>query len=446
MGVGPEGRDPSCGSVTLDQGTMALHGSVSGAAMDEVVPRRARSRWAIGAAVGAALLLATTALWSWVPRGLQVPAADVRVAGVEAGTFNDDVSVRAKAEALQSVIIDSLDSGRVEEVVAHDGADVKQGDVLFRISNSQRHLELLQRQSEHAQQISNLATLRLAFEQSASEHERKLIELEHDHAQSHRKAEQDRQLARQGFISDSALQESLDAERRDARALENERVHGAKEIAVNRAVIEQMDQAITKIESGLDLVNRTVEALVVRAPIAGRLTDFSLQVGQSVKPDQHIGRIDDPSRFKLTAQVDEYYLNRVAEGRAGHVLRDGRDYAVVVSRVLPQIKDGRFSIELVFPKEQPSALSPGQGLDVQVTLGQPTPALVLPNAPFIADSGGAWAFVLASNGTDADKRPIKLGRRNDRQVEVLSGLKAGEQVVVSSYSAFGNAGHLQLKR
>ncbi|MDT9002114.1 HlyD family efflux transporter periplasmic adaptor subunit [Paucibacter sp. APW11] len=414
--------------------------------MDEIVPQRRRPRWLAAALTGALLLIVSMALWAWAPRGLQVPASDLRIAAVEAGTFLDEIAVRAKAEALNSVIIDSIDSGRVEAVEARDGVLVKQGDVLFRISNSQRHLELLQRQSEHAQQISNLATLRLAFEQGTTEHERRLIDLEHNLALTRRKIERDKQLALQGFISESALQESQDAASRDMRALANERTHGSSEMAVKRNVIVEMERAIAKIESGLALVGRNVDALVVRAPIAGRLTDFKLQVGQSVKTDQHIGRIDDPSRFKLTAQVDEYYLNRVAVGRMGHLRHDGKDYGIQVSQVFPQIKDGRFSIELVFSSDQPATLNPGQSLDVQVTLGEPKAALVLPNSPFVADSGGAWAFVLDANGVDASKKPIQLGRRNNRQVEVLAGLQAGDKVVVSSYAAFGNVTHLQLKR
>ncbi|HWJ95020.1 MAG TPA: HlyD family efflux transporter periplasmic adaptor subunit, partial [Telluria sp.] len=198
------------------------------------------------------------------------------------------------------------------------------------------------------------------------------------------------------------------------------------------------------LQSGLKLVRATVDALAVRAPTDGMLADFRLLVGQTVRTDQHIGRIDDPNRFKLVALVDEFYLSRVAAGRRGTVRQDDKEYEVAVSTVYPQIKDGRFTVELVFTKGQPGVLSPGQGVDAQLTLGAPAPALLLPNGAFANDTGGTWAFVVGKDGSTATRKPIRLGRRSTSQVEVASGLAAGERVIVSSYSTFGKAERLQL--
>ncbi|MES2297428.1 MAG: efflux RND transporter periplasmic adaptor subunit [Pseudomonadota bacterium] len=422
------------------------HLAVSGAAMDIIVPQRHGKEIVLGV-VGAVLtVLAAAGMWSMVPRGLQVAAIEVRVAPVERGVFRDDIVVRSKAEALNSVILDSIESGRVEEVFARDGAIVKQGEVLFRISNSQRNLELLQRQSEHTQQISNLANLRVAFEAGNTDHERRLSDLQFNLAQVQKKHVRNKRLAEQGFISSEALELSNDALEQQQRAVDNEKLRSASETSVKRDALAQMEQAIRHIEAGLTLVHGTVDALVVRAPVAGRLTDFNLKIGETVRQDQHIGRIDDPLKFKLTAQVDEYYLSRIAVGRQGTVKQEGQDFKVEVSRVYPQIKEGRFAVELVFKDGQPGTMNPGQSLDAQITLGEPAQALLLPNAPFVADSGGAWVFVVAPNGIDAEKRMIRTGRRNNRQIEVLGGLGAGESIVVSSYAGFGTATHLQLKK
>lgn len=169
-------------------------------------------------------------------------------------------------------------------------------------------------------------------------------------------------MAQQGFISSVALDESADTLEQQQRAFNEEKNHSANETEVKRDAVAQMEHAIKTIETGLTLVNATVDALVVRAPVAGRLTDFRLQIGETVKTDQHIGRIDDPDQFKLTAQVDEYYLNRIAIGRQGVFKQDAKEYRVEVSQVYPQIKDGRFSIELVFKNAQPASLNPGQSL------------------------------------------------------------------------------------
>ena len=422
------------------------HLAVTGAAMDVIVPQNHNKKILIGVVSVCLLGLVIAGLWSLMPRGLQVSAADVRIANVESGIFLDDIIVRSKAEALNSVILDSIESGRVEEVFARDGALVKKGDILFRISNPQRNLELLQRQSEHTQQISNLANLRVNFEAANSDHQRRLSDLEFNLMQAKKKHARNIKLAQQGFISSVALDESADTLEQQQRAFNEEKNHSANETEVKRDAVAQMEHAIKTIETGLTLVNATVDALVVRAPVAGRLTDFRLQIGETVKTDQHIGRIDDPDKFKLTAQVDEYYLNRIAIGRQGVFRQDAKEYGVEVSQVYPQIKDGRFSIELVFKDGQPTNLNPGQSLDTQITLGEPKDALLLPNAPFVTDSGGAWVFVVAANGVDAEKRMIKTGRRNNRQIEVLSGLSAGEKIVVSSYTAFGNTTRLQLKK
>ncbi|RLM51457.1 HlyD family efflux transporter periplasmic adaptor subunit, partial [Halobellus sp. Atlit-31R] len=176
----------------------------------------------------------------------------------------------------------------------------------------------------------------------------------------------------------------------------------------------------------------------------GMLTDFRLQVGQTVQPNQNIGRIDDPKRFKLKVEIDEFYLSRITRGLPGSVTQDGKRYPLKVSAVFPQIREGRFTAEMVFTGEQPAVIRAGQSLDAQLTLGQSAQALLLPTGAFVNDTGGTWVFVVDQSGSRADKRAVRLGRRNNSQVEVLSGLGPGEQVIISSYGPFGKAEQLQL--
>jgi len=199
---------------------------------------------------------------------------------------------------------------------------------------------------------------------------------------------------------------------------------------VRRRVLQQIEGVIAGLQAGLKLVNATVDALAVRAPAAGVLTDFRLLVGETVRPDQRLGRIDDPQRFKLVAQVDEFYLSRVTTGRPGLVVQDGARYPLRVATIYPQIKDSRFTVEMAFTDRQPPVLGPGQGLDARLTLGEPAQALLLPPGTYANDGGGAWVFVVAPDGRHAARRTVRLGRRNDTQVEVLSGLRAGEMIVV----------------
>lgn len=418
----------------------------TGAAMDQPLPRPRGRRVAVAVTIAAAVTVLAAALWQLAPRGLQAPLANARFAAVERGMFRDDVALRAIAAPLHSVMLDAVETGRVEEVFAADGALVARGDVLFRLSNPQRRLELLAREAEHAQQISNLTNLRVSLEASRSQRQRRAADVAFALMQAQKQHDRNVALAQKGFISAAVLEDSADKVAQQRRLLESDQASDAVEGATQRDAVRQMAQAIARVEAGMRLANATVEALAVRAPVAGRLTDFRLQVGETVKPDQRLGRIDDVAQFKLTAQVDEYYLNRLVPGRHGVATTGGRQQPVSVSRVYPQISDGRFAVELAFEKGQPDAMNPGQGVEVLITMGGATPALLLPNDAFMNDSGGAWAFVADRDGTGAERRAIRTGRRNNSQVEVLSGLAAGERVVVSSYAHYGKAKQLQFTK
>ncbi len=356
--------------------------AITGVAMDSHVPQKHGKKIALICAAVLAVLLAGTALLRALPHGLQVAANDVRIAQVERGIFLDTITVRASAVALSSVILDSMETGRVEEVFARDGAVLKQGELLFRLSNTQRHLELLQRQSEYTQQITNLSNLRVSYEASRTDSQRRFADLEFNLAQAKKLHERNVRLQQQGYISAVALEESSDKLALQKQLLDDLKHSSVTEQDIKRDAVSQVEGAIAGLKTGLKLVSATVDALAVRAPVAGRLTDFRLQVGEIVRSDQHLGRIDDPLHYKLTALVDEFYLSRMAIGHHAEVNLKDHTYSARLSRIFPQIKDGRFAVELEFDQQQPEGLSPGRSLDTNITLGEPAPALLLPNGAF----------------------------------------------------------------
>lgn len=419
-------------------------GPATGAGMDRPMPKRPKRHRAL---LWGAFALACTAtvIWRLSPRGLQVAAGDIRIAAVQSGMFRNDVVVRATVAPLHTVMLDALESGRVEEILAADGALVAKGDLLFRLSNPQLRLELVAREADRAQQISNLSLLRVALEGAETEHQRRLLDLTVVLAQVRRLHARYEALAGQGYISQATLEDSRDRLAQQRQALEDEQTRAAIEMRIKHDGIRQMEQAIERLDAGLKVVNESIDGLAVRAPIAGRLTDFRLQLGEIVKPDQRIGRIDDPDQFKLVAEVDEYYLGRVSEGRQGRVTAGGRDYPIQITRVFPQIKSGRFSTELSFDESAPGGLSPGQSLETRIALGESNRALLLPNDAFLDDGGGAWVFAVAGDGRSAKRRAVRFGRRNTSQVEIASGLAPGERVIVSGYAAFGNARELSIR-
>jgi len=416
---------------------------MSGAAMDKPLPKR-RIHYAAIAAGGLLLLIVFVVIAQWVPRGLRVSRAEVRIATVQSGDFRNDVVVRATVNPLRTTILDALDSGRVEEVLAIDGAQVKQGELLYRLSNPTLGLDLVARQADRAQQISNLSVLKVSLETSQTGYQRRMLDLSYALARLQRRNGRFASLARSGVIPAATLEDSNDELAQQRQAITIERNRAQIELQLERDGIRKMEQAIRQLDAGLKVVTQSIEALAVRAPVAGRLTDFHLQVGEIVKSEQHIGRIDVPGEFKLVAQIDEYFLTRVAVGRTGVMSFNDHDYPVQVSRVFPQIDDGHFSVELLFVAEVPTGLSPGQSADTRITLGRTNRALILPDDAYLNDTGGSWVFVLSTDSKTAERRAIQLGRRNNSQVEVTSGLAPGERVIVSAYAPFGSAQRLQL--
>jgi HlyD family secretion protein len=206
-----------------------------------------------------------------------------------------------------------------------------------------------------------------------------------------------------------------------------------------------MKLSTENMKRGLDNARASLDALIVRAPVAGTLTSFNVEVGKSLGKGTSVGQIDSEGEFKLTMQVDEYYLSRFSSGLKGEAVIGDQKYELKVGRVSAQVENGTFKADLHFVGKTPESLRRGQSFPVKIFISEPAPALMLPNGPFITATGGRWAFVVNADGTEATKRDITIGRRNAGAVEVLNGLKPGERVVVSDYEGFQTAKALQIK-
>lgn len=416
--------------------------ALSGAGMDRRVPVPWRGwRLLLG---GAALLVGLVVLARMWPRGVPVARADVEIASVRSGPFRDVVVGRATVQPLQSVLLDASEDGRVEQVLVKDGDRVDAGQLLVVLTSSQRAQELMARSSEAAQQLANLATFRAGLTQAQAALRREVTQAGFEVERSRRAHERNRALAATGFLSPAALEESADRLALAERLLAQVQADGQEELRTREQSVQAMQRAVADLDRRLAAMRAASDGLSVRAPVAGRLTGLILQVGERVRSGSRLARIDSLGRFKLLMSLDEFHLARVREGLPAELLHEGRRHALRVSRIDPQVKDGRFVLELVFQAEPP-ALQAGQGLDLRLTLGDTRTALLLPDGGFLADTGGAWAFVLDTDGQRAARRPVQIGRRADGIVEVLDGLQPGEQVVVSPYRAFAGATTLQLR-
>lgn len=420
---------------------------VAGAAMDKpIVRRRIDRRLLVGAVVAAVALLALL-WWQFAPRaGSQSIAADrTTISTVKKGVFEDFLPLRAQVKPLITVYLDAVEGGRVDELLVEDGAMVAKGQLLARLSNAELQLSTLARQTEVEQQLNNMRSQEFALEQSRLANRRAIIEAQLEVAKAKRQYDVQAPLARRGFVAGKIFRDTEDnlaAQQARLSVLEQ----GAKtEERLQSSQLAQLRAAAKSLQSSLGIARGSLDALNLRAPVAGRLSAFSIEVGQSMQKGARLGQIDSPGRNKLVAGIDEFYLGRIEPGQRATLEVDGKAYGLKISKIFPQVTNGQFEVDLVFDGPEPEGLQRGQTLQAKLVLGDPSPAKLIPNGSFYTETGGNWVFVVSPGGGSAERRDVRLGRRNADFIEVLDGLDPGERVITSPYTGFADKTRLQLE-
>jgi HlyD family secretion protein len=419
----------------------------SGSGMDRVVERRGFPVQAkIGAAV-AALLLLVLLFYYFAPRAnSQAVASDrIAVSTVLKGQFDDFLPLRARVTPLLTVYLDAVEGGRVEKIMVEDGTMVRKGQMLAELSNSDLQLNVLARQADVSREINSMRNMELALAQTRTNDERAVIEAQLAADKAKRDYEMQRPLAAKGYVAGKTFRDSRDdylANQRRAEVLRHARMTDEK---LQSSQLAQLRASNASLSQSLAIAHGSLDALNLRAPVDGQLTAFSIQVGQSLSRGERLGQIDSAGRNKLTADVDEFYLGRVQPGQVATVDYGGRSYKAKVAKIYPQVRNGTFQVDLWFLGPEPSDIQRGQTLQVKLTLGDPTPAVLIPNGGFYNDTGGAFVFVVSPDGGSAVKRNVRLGRRNADYVEVLDGLQPGEKVITSPYTGFADKDRLDLQ-
>ena len=388
--------------------------------MDRRLPSTRRA-WRMPAALLAVVASAAVLAWQRAPR---VPvAASPQLATVAAGIFRDEVALRARAEPLRSVQLDASEAGRVEAVQAHDGDRVAEGAPLFRLQSAEQEQLLMQRSAEVAQQMANVSVERTAQAASLAQNRRELAQLQAAQQQAEDDWRRQSQLADAGFVAPAAVAQSLRARELADRLLRQAEADQRAEAAIREQSIAEMARAVQGLQRGLQLLERTRDRLLQRAPMAGQLSGFSLQVGASVRPGDRLGRIDDPAGgVQLVADVDEYWLPRLQAGQKV----DSELGELALAQALPQVQGGKVRVLLRWPEgHAPASLRAGQAVDVRLQLSPPVPALLLPEGP------GVQARVYVRDGPRLQRRDVRLGRRAAGLVEILGGLRPGDEVLIS---------------
>ena len=418
--------------------------AVSGGNMDRVVVRKRIDKRILIGGGAAGVLLLIILFWMFAPRSdsQTVNMSRLAISPVEQGTFEDFLPLRARVTPLVTVYLDAVEGGRVEQLQVEDGAQVVKGQLLAVLSNANLQLSTLARQTEVEQQLNNMRSQELALAQTRSTNLRDLNQAETDLAKAKRMYDLQKPLADRGFVSSKQFNDTKDDLAYQRKRLSILKGSIANDERLQSSQLQQLRASASSLNSGLSIARGSLNQLNLRAPVTGQLSGFSIQLGQSVQQGERIGQIDSAGRNKLEADVDEFYLGRVAVGQTATAEADGKTYKMKVAKVYPQVRNGQFKIDLVFDGAEPTSTQRGQTIQAKLTLGDSTRAVIIPNGAFFNDTGGNWVFVVNKSGSSATRRQVQLGRRNNDFIEVLDGLKPGERVITSSYSGLVDKDHL----
>ena len=411
---------------------------VSGQGMDRRVEKRTSPARKL--AYGLAVILVMAFVW-WLAglllggRSLSVNAQRITVSTATVGTFEDFIPLRGRLVPRSTVYLDAIEGGRVEQVLIEDGAVVAAGDAIALLSNTNLQLEVLGREAAVTEQLNNMRTIELQLEQNRLSHKSNLVEIDYQIVRLNRAVERQRELTSRNLVSQSTLDELEDEltyyRNRRAVTLESQATDSRMQVQQ----LQQLRDAGEQLQAGLGFARKNLDDLNVRAPVAGKLSGFNIEVGQSIARGGRLGQIDDPDGYKLNVSIDEYYLGRVDLGQLATAEHGNSDLELRVSKIYPQVNNGQFEVDMSFGDE-PVGLRRGQTLQLKLTLGDNSDAILIPNGSFYQETGGNWLFVVAADGTEAVRRTVRLGRRNTDFIEVLDGIEAGEQVVTSPYTSY----------
>jgi len=417
--------------------------------MDRRLPRKGFRLGRVGMGVAGGVIAAVIAvlIWRTLPGNgdLVVKKADLATATAQQAIFDDALPVRALAAPLRTVQIVAIEGGQVQGVQVEDGARLAAGQPLATLSNPRLRMEVTASEAQIAGQLGDARGQQLQISRSRMDREQAISETAFNLLNAERELGIRSSLHAKGFVSDAGLAESQALADYHRNRLQSLRRAEPSENQLAQRQLQGVVSSSSQLQSNLSAVRASLDALTIRAPVAGRLTAFDLQPGQPLAAGTVVGQIDSEDAYKLVAEVDEFYLARVSAGQGATATIDGQAWPLTISRVLPQVANGRFTAELVFRGATPPNLRRGQTLDLRITLGESRPALVLPTGAWLEGSGGAFVYVLDADGRRATRRAVRLGRRSPTQVEVLEGLAARDRIVASSYAAFDARPRLVLR-
>lgn len=368
---------------------------------------------------------------------LRIDARTISVGTVARGEFNDYIRVTGQVQPITTVQLSPLEAGVVERLVVEEGASVHKGDVLVELSNTSLTLEILNSEAELAEKQNILRNTLISMEQQKLDLRLDKVQLDLDVERKHRTWQQNEELYRSNLIAREDWLQSKEDYELAAKKRELNIERQVQDSLYRTVQIEQMEDNLANMKRNMELIRQRIGNLQVKSPIDGEVGLLDVVLGQSVSSGQKIGQVNDLSDYKVEAQIDESYIDRVRAGLDATFERQDTAFTMRLRKVYPEVRNGQFRADFTFVGAHPRNIRSGQTYYLHLELGQPTDAVIIPRGSFYQSTGGAWIYVLAPEGDRAYKRQIRIGRQNPQYYEVLEGLEPGERVIVSGYENYG---------
>lgn len=371
-------------------------------------------------------------------RKLNVKSERVTVAEVRKGPFLESIPVIGNVIPKKTIYLDAVEGGRVEKIFIEAGTFVEKGQGIMALSNTNLLLDIMNRETDFLDLGNDLRTARMQMEQNRLDLKSQLLDLDYRIGETNRKHEREKKLKEKDIITPEQYENTASEYRYLCKKRELTLLSYNQDNLFRENQIGQIDSSLKRMQTNLKIAKQKLEDLVIKAPVSGHLTSLNAEIGESKKSGERLGQIDVLDGFKVRVPVDEHYLARIHPGQKGEFTFDDITYTVIISKIYPEVVDGRFGIDMAFKDDQPQGIRRGQSLHIRLELGNLSTAVLLQKGGFYQKTGGQWIYVVDGALEHAVKRKIILGRWNPEFFEVLDGLKPGEKVIVSSYDHYGD--------
>lgn len=370
---------------------------------------------------------------------LRVDKDTVTISNVVMGEFNDYIRISGRVQPMTTIQLSPQEGGVVEKILIEEGSPVKAGDAILVLSNDNLDLQILNSEAELAEKENILRNTQIQMEQQKLDVRQNVLEYGTNVERLRRAYEQQKALYEDKLI---AKEEYLTAEEdyKLAKQKYDLIIERSTQDSLYRGTqIDRMEESLDNMQLNMSMIRRRKSNLVVKAPIDGELGLLDVVLGQNIASGTKIGQINSVGVYKVEAQIDEHYIDRVSAGLEATFERQGETYSTIIRKVYPEVRDGKFKADFKFDGEQPGGIRPGQTYYLNLQLGQPEETVIIPRGTFYQRTGGKWIYVVNKDGSKAVKREIRIGRQNPQYYEVLEGLEPGEKVITSGYDTYGDS-------